>query len=103
MGAGHLSGMLLNPLVLALFLFVVAGMSTVHYGPRRAPPIIRPRRLVVGYVLAVFACALVSAALSYVSPEEALQRWKVPPENYWNAQMGNFFATLSFGVYGTLL
>lgn len=103
MGAGYLSGFLLNPVVLALFLFIVAGISSVHYRSQHVPPVIRPSRLVVGYLLAIVACAAVTAVMSYVSPEEALHRWKVQPENYWKAQIGTFLSTLAFGLYGTLL
>jgi hypothetical protein len=103
MGVGYVSGVLMNPLLLGLFLFVVAGISSVHYKPDRQPPLIRVHRLLVGYALAALACAVVSAALAYVSPEESLHRWKVPPERYWQAQLGEFLATFTLGLYATLL
>lgn len=103
MAATFIAGMLINPFVLGLFLLAVAGITSIHYRQRQHPPAIKARRLLPAYACALAACALASAVMSYVSPEEALLRWKVPPENYWNAQLNEFVSTFAFAAYASLL
>ena len=103
MAAAYFGSLLLNPFALMVLVLVIAGLSSVHYQNGRKPPVIRVRRLVIAYVCALVASALVSAAISYVSPEEALLKWKVPAENYWNAQLNEFLVTFTFALYATLI
>ncbi len=103
MGAAWFGGFLLNPLVLVAFLICIAGLSAVHFGNARASPVIRSRRIVPAYLVALVVCALISAAVAYVSPEEALLRWKVSPENYWAVQMNEFVLTFTFTAYVSFL
>jgi len=103
MGADYFAGMLLNPVVAAFFLVVIAGISSIHYLRNGGAPVVPANRLLPAYACALLACAVASAVMSYVSPEEALLKWKVPPENYWNAELNEFFTTYAFAAYASLL
>ena len=103
MEAAYLSGVLLNPVALGVLLLIVVAITSFHYRSRRQPPSIRARRLLPAYLSALLACAVVSAVMSYVSPEEAWLKWKVLPENYWDAQLKEFFTTFAFAAYAGLL
>jgi hypothetical protein len=103
MESAFLTGILINPFVLALFLLAVAGITSIHYRQCRHSPVIKVRRLLPAYACALVACALGSVVMSYVSPEEAMLKWKVPPENYWNAQLNEFVSTFAFAAYASLL
>src|SRR5258706_3389197 len=102
MAADYFAWLLLNAVALAILLAVVAGLTASHYRTGSAP-LIPVRRVVLGYLLAVLACALVSAAMAYISPEEASLKWKVPADIYWTAQITEFLSTFAFAVYATLL
>lgn len=103
MAADYFAGILLNPLALALLLLMTAALTSIHYQTSQRPPVVSGRSLLPAYGYAVVACALASALMSYVSPEEAFLKWKVPPENYWTAQWNEFISTFAFAAYATLL
>ena len=102
MAANYFAGILLNPIALAILLLVVAALTALHYR-EGGFPVFSVRRAIAGYVFAAVTCAVVSAVMAYVSPEEALSKWKVPAENYWNAQINEFLTTFAFAVYATLI
>ena len=54
-------------------------------------------RLAAGYIGALFSLAIVVAATSYVSPQDAVSVWHVPPDRYWGALTELFVGT--FVVY----
>jgi hypothetical protein len=97
MESAWMAAALMHPVGL-LVLFVAVISSSYILLSLRDPPL-RRRQLVGGYVgLVAFALGM-AAAGSYVSPEDAVQIWKVPPEAYWSALLDGFFTSAVLAVY----
>jgi hypothetical protein len=60
-------------------------------------------RLLAGYAGALIALALLIAATSYVSPQEASTVWKVPGTRYWGALAELFLSTFVVAGFATIL
>jgi hypothetical protein len=103
MEASWFASMLLHP-VAVVALVVVVSLSSVLLlkagGPRF--PIARSQ-LLFGYLGATVICIVVAGVSSYVPPEEALSKWHVPPENYWEALRNEFTVLLVLFMYAALI
>src|SRR6185503_13157162 len=85
---------LTHPIPIAMALGFVAIVTFAISSKNAQPPALSRRQLVLGYVGIFVGCVIVSAWDSYVSPDEALAVWKVPPENYWGATIQEFSVQL---------
>lgn len=94
MGSDLILGLLTHPISLICWLAILTiSVSVVHRNPitRSCIP---PLRLVTGYLGAILACIVISALVAYVSPDEAITVWHVPPERYWEVMKNEFFSIL---------
>jgi hypothetical protein len=66
-------------------------------------PGLGPVRLLCGYLGALFALAILVAATSYVSPQEAITVYKVTQEHYWQALAELFLSTLIVAAFAAIL
>jgi hypothetical protein len=99
MAADWFFGALKHPLIIALWLGVVAVASMVTYRGSPALRAIRPARLFVGYVVALAVCVVLSAASAWISPEEAAAVWHVSPDRYREAVTREFVNTLAGSAF----
>lgn len=103
MEASWFASLLLHP-VAVIALIAVVSLSSILLlkagGPRF--PISRSR-LLFGYLGAIVICIVVAGVSSYVSPEEAVSKWHVPPENYWETLRSEFTVLLVLFVYAALV
>lgn len=94
MGADSIIGLFTHPVILIFWLGILTtSVYLVHRTPT-ARSCIPPTRLVAGYFGAFLACIAISAFASYVSRDEAIAVWHVPPERYWEAMKNEFFSNL---------
>jgi hypothetical protein len=82
-----------SPITIIIAVLIVIVSSSVYYVGRQAPLVSKPR-LLLGYVSVVLACAVLSALDAYVSPEEAVSKWRVPAERYWPVLINHYLTTL---------
>jgi hypothetical protein len=78
-----LAVILMHPIGLAILVFAVALSAVILRLARTPSPLITIRRLAYGYLGAVAICLVCAATFSYVSPDEAMTRWQVPADLYW--------------------
>lgn len=94
-----IAGLILSPF--GLIICILIPTITILLARR---PQLSAGRLVAGYIGALFALAIVVGAWSYVSPQDAVAVWHVPPERYWDAMVevfaGTFVATAFFSMVG---
>jgi len=79
-----------SPITILFTFVVVVGASSVHYLNANRAPVVSPPRLALAYVAVVLCCAAIVAVSGYVSPEEALSKWHVPAESYWEVQIRSY-------------
>ena len=103
MAAVYFFGLLANPLSVAVLVLIVVGVSRAQLHGSSGPWNPTPRALAKGYTLALLAALPAALFISYISPEEAMSRFKVPPENYWKAQLNEALVTFTFAAYATSL
>jgi hypothetical protein len=60
-------------------------------------------RLIGGYLGGLCTLAIAVAAYSYVSPQEAVSVWHVPPENYWSALFELLLSTFVVAAFVSLV
>jgi len=82
------AGAILSPVGLLICVLIPA--ITVFLARR---PQLSAGRLAAGYIGALLALAVVVAASSYVSPQDAVSVWHVPPDRYWGALIELFVGT----------
>ena len=82
-----------SPFTVVIALLIVLASSTVYYAGRQSPLVSR-RRLFVGYASVILTCAVLAAVSAYVSPQEAVSKWKVPHDRYWPILTRHFVTTL---------
>lgn len=97
------AGLLLHPIAVAILVSIVAVASVASYYSISDARRISARRLLGGYLGAVFAAVLICAATSYISPEEAQRVYRVPAENYWSALWHTFLTMFVILFYVTLV
>ena len=95
MATDLLFGILTYPLTLLVWLAFIVGCSYGLYNKHGAAMPIAPLRLFGGYVGAVLAGVVCAALAAYVTPEDAAQTWRVPPDSYWTAIRQQFLFTLA--------
>jgi ABC-type Fe3+-siderophore transport system permease subunit len=84
---------LASPLTVLVSLLVALASATAYYSGRQSP-LVAKQDLTRGYLAVVLACILLSAISAYVSPEEASNKWQVPPERYWPVLLNAYLTTL---------
>ncbi len=92
------AGAIMNPIGLIIFLLIPAIAILIARRPQ-----LSAWRLVAGYVGALFALAVVIAATSYVSPQDAVSVWHVPPAGYWNALIELFVSTFVVAAFASII
>lgn len=92
------AGFVLSPLGLIIFFLVPA--FTIFATKR---PYLTAGRLISGYAGSLFALAIVVAASSYVSPQEAVSVWHVPPSRYWAALIELIFGTFVVDAFASII
>lgn len=102
METAWLAHVLMHPIALAV-LFIVVLTSSFMLTPGASEAPISRRRLFFGYAGVVVASGLVVAATSYVSPQEALDTWKIPTERYWSALLEQFVVLFVLFTYVALI
>ena len=103
MEAYWFAAMLWRPTGIAVLVGAVLLSVTALYAGRRVSAPISPKRLALGYLGAVGVCLGIAAVSSYVPREEALTKWHVPPENYWEAVFNQFAVLATLSTYFTVL
>lgn len=98
-----IASLLVHPLALFMLAGSVALSVLILYADHRRPPPFSKGQLACGYAAAVIMSLLMVAVASYVSPEDALAKWKVPPERYWSAVLSGFLPLAVSSVYLTIL
>ena len=97
------AGMLAHPVALLIGLVVVSVSNLMLYSLAPRATAIAPLRLAGGYAGAILACAAVSAAAIYVSPEDSRTVFHVPVEQYWNVLLREFLAVFVILCYATVV
>jgi len=95
LGIDLLFGILTYPLTVLVWLAFIVGCSYGLYNKHGAAMPIAPWRLFGGYMGAVLACVVCAALSAYVTPEDAAEVWRVPPDKYWTAIRQEFVVTLA--------
>lgn len=103
MEASWFAGMLRHPIGIAVLVAAVLLSAAALYSGRRVSAPISPKRLAFGYIGAVVVCLGIAAVSSYVPREEALTKWHVPSENYWEAVFNQFAVLATLLTYFTVL
>ena len=88
------ASMILSPLGLIIMFLIPA--ITILFAQR---PELPAQRLGTGYIGALFALAVIVGAASYVSPQEAVLVWQVPPERYWHAMSEQFLSLFAVTAF----
>ena len=92
------AGAILSPIGLIICLLI----PTIAIFLARRPQL-SARRLAAGYIGALAALAILVAASSYVSPQDAISVWHVPPERYWTALIELFLGTFTVAAFISIL
>ena len=92
------AGAILSPI--GLFICILIPTITILLARR---PQLSAGRLAAGYIGALLALAVVIAASSYVSPQEAVSVWHVPPERYWGALIEQFVGTFAVSAFVSIV
>jgi hypothetical protein len=92
------AGMILSPLGLIICVLIPA--ITVLLARR---PHLSAARLAAGYIGALFALAIVVGVSSYVSPQDAVSVWHIPPDRYWAAIIEDFVGTYVVGAFASIV
>jgi hypothetical protein len=92
------AGLILSPIGLIICALIPAFAIFILRSPQ-----LSARRLIAGYIGALFALALVVAASSYVSPEKALSVWHVPADHYWAALRELFIGTFVVAAFASIV
>jgi hypothetical protein len=85
---------------LGVLITVLCPAIAIYFARR---PGLGPGRLVSGYLGALLALAILVAATSYVSPQEAATVFKVTREHYWAALAELFLSTLIVAAFAAIL
>lgn len=101
MESAWIAAALIHPVGLLVLLLTVVGSSYIMLSMRE--PALSGRQLVGGYVGLVAFALGIAAAGSYVSPEDAVRIWRVPPEAYWSALLNGFVIHAVLAVYTGLM
>ena len=92
------AGAILSPL--GLIICILIPTITIFFARRLR---LSAGRLAAGYVGALFALAVAIAASSYVSPQDALSVWHVPPNHYWGALVELFTSTFVVAAFASII
>jgi hypothetical protein len=92
------AGLILSPFGLIICIFI----PTITIVVARRPQL-SARRLVAGYIGALFALAVSVGASSYVSPQDAVWIWHIPPERYWDSLVGLFLGTFVVAAFVSIV
>ena len=103
MESAALAGLALHPVALAALAVVLVVSTIVLYSSSGVPPPLSKSRLFFGYLGVVVGCLGIAAVSGYVSPEEALARWGVPPEQYWQVLLAGVATMSVLLVYVALM
>jgi len=87
------AALLTSPMAIA-FVLAVALASGFALTRVWHPSPLPKQQLALGYLGVVVVCLIVAAVSAYVSPEDAVQRWHIPRDQYW-ASLFRTFALLS--------
>ena len=87
------AALLTSPMAIA-FVLAVALASGFALTRVWHPSPLTKQQLALGYLGVVVVCLIVAAVSAYVSPEDAVQRWHIPRDQYW-ASLFRTFALLS--------
>lgn len=93
-----LAGLILSPI--GLIICILIPTITILLARR---PQLSGGRLAAGYIGALFALAIVVGASSYVSPQDAVAVWHVPPERYWDAMVELFTGTFVAAAFVSIV
>lgn len=92
------AGIILSPV--GLIICVLIPTITILIARR---PAFSARRLVAGYIGALLVLAVAVAVSSYVSPEDAVSVWQVPPERYWHALVWQFVSVFVVAAFASIV
>ena len=98
METAWLANALMHPIAIAVLILVVLTSTFILTAEAQVVPISR-KRLIFGYLGVLITSLLLVAAISYVSPQEALDTWQVPAERYWSALLNQFFSLFVLFTY----
>jgi NAD/NADP transhydrogenase beta subunit len=90
--------LILSPFGLIICIFI----PTITIVIARRPQL-SASRLVAGYMGALFALAVVVGASSYVSPQDAVSIWHIPPERYWDSLVELFLGTFVVAAFASIV
>ena len=89
---------ILSPIGLIFTFIVPAAAIAVARSPQ-----LSAARLVAGYDGALFALAILVTAACYMSPEEALSVWQIPPDRYWQELAEDVLVTYVVAAFATIV
>jgi hypothetical protein len=92
------AAMILSPFGLFISLLIPTVAIVLARGPR-----LSAGRLVAGFIGALCALAVAVAASSYVSRQEAVSVWHVPPDRYWGALIELLVGTYAVAAFATIM
>ena len=93
-----LAGVILSPIGLIICILIPAFAIFIARRPQ-----LSAGRLAAGYIGALFSLAIVVAASSYVSPQDAVSVWHVPPDRYWSAFQELFVGTFAVAAFASII
>ena len=103
MESSWLATILVHPFALAILAAVMLA-STLGFGTKvRRQDALGYSQLVWGYMGVAVAALIISAASTYISPEDALYKWKVPTDQYWSVIVETFITTSIWTLYFSLM
>ena len=92
------AGLILSPTGLIICILIPTITTLLARRPQ-----LSAGRLVAGYIGALFALAIVVGASSYVSPQDAVAVWHVPPERYWDSMVELFAGTYVVAAFASIV
>lgn len=104
MEASWIASMLLtHPLAIAALVGIPLLSALALYSGNSTPRAIPPSRLAFGYVGIFVVCVFIAATSSFISPEEAFTKWRVPSDKYWSALFREFLVICVLLIYSSFL